>query len=361
MRASDQADPAESTRDGEPVAGGGGRARRSRWVGAVLGLLAGVFALVCALPLMGKAFVPVLAAALSAQVIVAGLVLLVMALASRRFIIAGCVVAALLLPALRIVGAPRAARADAAEPGSVVRILAANIKADNGTSGESIASWLIDQDADVVALIEPSWHLLEALRSQPVFDELYPDRHIPDRAGPGYPVLLSRWRQYAGDPPRPNSGRALVGGRLRLSRIDRPGGAFVFALMFPQSPRSPERWRKGEASLEHGIGMIRAHIGGVDLPMIAAGDFNDTPAGIRHRRLHDAFGLASSKSMLSASGTWPASLPWPLSVAIDDVLVNARCRVVSWAAVPIPGSDHRAVLAEIEIPRHDTPADATAE
>jgi endonuclease/exonuclease/phosphatase family metal-dependent hydrolase len=38
-------------------------------------------------------------------------------------------------------------------------------------------------------------------------------------------------------------------------------------------------------------------------------------------------------------------------VAIDHVLADARCGVRAFSVHPIPGTDHRAVLAELVLPR----------
>ncbi|MDQ3989728.1 MAG: endonuclease/exonuclease/phosphatase family protein, partial [Actinomycetota bacterium] len=49
--------------------------------------------------------------------------------------------------------------------------------------------------------------------------------------------------------------------------------------------------------------------------------------------------------------TWPTDTPIAPVAAIDHVLVDAGCAVRSFDVLPLPGSDHRALVAEIVLPR----------
>lgn len=49
--------------------------------------------------------------------------------------------------------------------------------------------------------------------------------------------------------------------------------------------------------------------------------------------------------------TWPTDTPIGPIAAIDHVLVDGGCAIRSFDSVPLPGSDHRAVVAEIVLPR----------
>ena len=50
-------------------------------------------------------------------------------------------------------------------------------------------------------------------------------------------------------------------------------------------------------------------------------------------------------------GTWPANRRFPLPVAIDHVLADARCGVRAFSVHGVPRTDHRAVLAVLVLPR----------
>jgi endonuclease/exonuclease/phosphatase (EEP) superfamily protein YafD len=86
---------------------------------------------------------------------------------------------------------------------------------------------------------------------------------------------------------------------------------------------------------------------------ILAGDFNATLDHHELRRLigrgyHDAGEQAGTGLRM----TFPTDAsPLPELVAIDHVLADRRIRVVSVRTVPIEGSDHRGVLADLVLPR----------
>jgi endonuclease/exonuclease/phosphatase (EEP) superfamily protein YafD len=84
------------------------------------------------------------------------------------------------------------------------------------------------------------------------------------------------------------------------------------------------------------------------------GDLNATLDHHELRRListgyEDAAGEAGS----GLHPTWPRGgrRLLPLSVTIDHVLADARCGVGTVRAFDVPGTDHRALLAELILPR----------
>lgn len=86
-----------------------------------------------------------------------------------------------------------------------------------------------------------------------------------------------------------------------------------------------------------------------DGPVVLAGDWNATMAhgplrrlvaGGRLRDAHVDAGRASAR-------TWPARVPVAL---LDRVLVSAAVAVTSIREVRLPGSDHRAVVADLVVP-----------
>jgi endonuclease/exonuclease/phosphatase family metal-dependent hydrolase len=85
-----------------------------------------------------------------------------------------------------------------------------------------------------------------------------------------------------------------------------------------------------------------------NLPTVLLGDFNSS---LDHRGLRNLLSTGLSYAA-SATGqglwpTWPANSPAPPFVQIDHVLVNSELAVVSFKTVPIPGSDHLAVVSEL--------------
>jgi endonuclease/exonuclease/phosphatase (EEP) superfamily protein YafD len=84
---------------------------------------------------------------------------------------------------------------------------------------------------------------------------------------------------------------------------------------------------------------------------ILAGDFNATLDHAELRRLLDSgYEDAAAEVGAGLHGTWPHGRRFPPSVTIDHVLADERCGVRSVSVHTIPGTDHRAVLAELELP-----------
>jgi len=90
-----------------------------------------------------------------------------------------------------------------------------------------------------------------------------------------------------------------------------------------------------------------------DGPQIVAGDFN---ASRDHRPFRDilAAGFADSADIARRRPwpgfTWPADRRWPPLMRLDHILVSPGIRVSEARTVKIPGTDHRAVLAVLELP-----------
>lgn len=85
---------------------------------------------------------------------------------------------------------------------------------------------------------------------------------------------------------------------------------------------------------------------------ILAGDFNATLDHQPLRALLDTgYRDAADAVGRGLRATWPTDTPVAPVAAIDHVLVDAGCAVHSFDVLPMPGSDHRAVIAEIVLPR----------
>jgi endonuclease/exonuclease/phosphatase (EEP) superfamily protein YafD len=86
---------------------------------------------------------------------------------------------------------------------------------------------------------------------------------------------------------------------------------------------------------------------------ILAGDFNSTLDHVRLRRLvSTGYRDAASVRGQGLTPTWPYDEKWWIpGVSIDHVLADRRVGVTAYEAHRIPGSDHRAVFAELVVPR----------
>jgi len=87
-------------------------------------------------------------------------------------------------------------------------------------------------------------------------------------------------------------------------------------------------------------------------PTIVAGDFNATSD---HADFRDALGADCRSVAPSAGaglqGTWPAGRPALFRTQIDHVVVTDGIKAGRFRTYEIEGSDHRAVVASVAVPR----------
>lgn len=83
---------------------------------------------------------------------------------------------------------------------------------------------------------------------------------------------------------------------------------------------------------------------------ILAGDFNATLDHTQFRKLvGKGYADAADETGNALSGTWPVHDSAP-SMPIDHVVVDSRVAVRDFQLLDVPGSDHRAVLARLQMP-----------
>lgn len=88
-------------------------------------------------------------------------------------------------------------------------------------------------------------------------------------------------------------------------------------------------------------------------PLVLVGDLNATPSWPAFRRLRkvldDGVGDWASRAGMRAPATWSYTASLPPILRIDHVLVRG-VRVLGARAVRIAGADHRAVVADLDVP-----------
>jgi endonuclease/exonuclease/phosphatase family metal-dependent hydrolase len=84
---------------------------------------------------------------------------------------------------------------------------------------------------------------------------------------------------------------------------------------------------------------------------VLAGDFNATPDHAAFRRLlRRGWTDAARVTGRALRPTW-SPLRWPVPrLTLDHVLVDPRIGVSSLEVVTVPGTDHRALVAELRLP-----------
>lgn len=222
-----------------------------------------------------------------------------------------------------------------AEGEPLARVYVANLWALNGDIPR-IAASVAEADAEVVVLIE----LGDAAAAR--LDEIlagYPHRVSTPRvdrpSGAARSVVASRWPLEARDADLADGLSAVTaeavlpdGSRLRVlgAHLTRPW---------------PFQWEHAQARQAE---RLAARLGEAPRRTLVVGDFNAVRQGRPVRRLVDEAGLRLAPAV---RGTWPAALPAPLRITIDQALVSPDLVVTRRTLGRATGSDHRPVIVEL--------------
>ena len=132
------------------------------------------------------------------------------------------------------------------------------------------------------------------------------------------------------------------------ARLDLPSGQFAdLACIHAAPPRPP--WSDAAARWRRQLSAVPAP---GESPRILAGDFNATLDHAQFRRLlRRGYADAASQAGHGLSPTWgPQPSRRVALLAIDHVLVDRSCAVLTTSAHWLPGTDHRALFAEVRLP-----------
>jgi endonuclease/exonuclease/phosphatase (EEP) superfamily protein YafD len=214
----------------------------------------------------------------------------------------------------------------------VVRLYSANLYYLNDDVAAIRAS-IEAADADVVILIELGRDA--ATRIDEVL-EGYPHRaasmRMDQTRGPSRSVIGSRYPLTAlADPPDGLHAVAAVA-RTPLGRMNVVGVHLTRPWPFQ------EQW--GQISQTMALQEV---VDGLTGPVVVAGDFNSVSSARIGRQVRRDLGLHPAPGF---PGTWPAALPAPLGVTIDQVYASADLAFVSRRIGRATGSDHRPVVTE---------------
>jgi len=253
-------------------------------------------------------------------------------------------VAALAAGALTAAVAQRAIpRPQPSADGAELRMLTSNLLVGRANA-EALARLVTSTGADVLFLQELTEGAAARLQKAGLGDVLPYQVLDPTAYGPKGSGIWARhpMRDGLAVPP---------GSRSRpVARLELPGGQSVqlvcVHLRPPRPLRSPSaaaRWRTEMAMLP----------GPGDVPVIMAGDFNAT---IDHAQFRSLLRLGYVDAAVQAGrGLVPTWGPRPggelAMLAIDHILLDPRCAVRAVSAHRLPGTDHRALYAQIRLPR----------
>ena len=237
---------------------------------------------------------------------------------------------------------PRAVpRRQAPAAGPVLRVLTANLLF--GRAGADVVAELVcRQHADVLFVQELTDEAAARLQKAGLGD-LLPHRVTqPVRHG-------TRSSIYARSPLRGGPPAAPPSAARCTARLDLPSGQSVELACIhaappkpPWSPGATARWRSQLSALP----------APGDSPRILAGDFNATLDHAQFRQLlRRGYLDAASQVGNGLSPTWGPRPGRRLALlAIDHVLTDRRCAVLTTSAHWLDGSDHRALYAELRLP-----------
>ena len=307
-------------------------------------LAVGAFAAVTGLRLFGwdgTSWVLVAVLAYTPYLVAAGLGLVALLLLRRAW--RPLIVAAACTLTLAALTAPRLLpQAQPAAAGPTLRVMAVNLYGGEGAV-TTVLELARRHDVDVLALVELTPQAARAFAAAGVGDPL---RHQYLHTGPTvvgagiysrYPITPAPDLEPAGQFAMP---------AVRMAVPDAAAVEMVAVHPVPPVAGLSRQWRGNLRALPPAspTGPVR----------LLAGDFNAT---LDHAPLRDliATGYTDAADAVGAglTGTW-RPVTWPASLAppvqIDRVLVDRRAAVRWFAAYPVPGSDHRAVLVEVTLP-----------
>jgi endonuclease/exonuclease/phosphatase (EEP) superfamily protein YafD len=199
-------------------------------------------------------------------------------------------------------------------------------------------------EVDVLAVQELTPALVDGL-AQAGLGDLLPSMHAEPDPGAAGTGLWSRWELTPLPPATAGLCFAAPSARITVS-----GLPVIVRAVHPVAPIMGRQraWHRDLGRLRET--MTAAEVG---VPQVVGGDFN---ASRDHRPFRDLLvaGFADSADIARKrpwpAFTWPANRRWPPLMRLDHILVSTGVTVSEARTIKIPGTDHRAVLAVLELP-----------
>ncbi|MFF5635459.1 endonuclease/exonuclease/phosphatase family protein [Streptomyces sp. NPDC012825] len=216
-----------------------------------------------------------------------------------------------------------------------VRVLAANV--EFGQATDALIATVRRERPGLVYVSECDRACRRALTT--AFADELPHYASVEAEGSAGSVLLSAhplrdWRMIPATMGMPGATAEIAGRSVRVQ----------LAHPMPPLPGQVDVWRRE-------LGRIEDFAAPRTGPTLIAGDFNASQdhaafrAILREGRLRDAAWAAGK----SRAATWPVEGPLPPYVQIDHVLVSDEFSVEDVRFLDLAGSDHRAVLADLDL------------
>jgi endonuclease/exonuclease/phosphatase family metal-dependent hydrolase len=221
-----------------------------------------------------------------------------------------------------------------------VRVMTSNTLAGIADA-QKIMDVVRERNVDVLALQELTPEMVRDL-DRAGLDQVLPNQVFLAEPGGEGSGIASRWPVEAKQLTPPSTLK------MASARVDLPGTDIEIVSVHPLppvEPVGPEPWRRELAGLPSRVinGPVR----------VLAGDFNATLDHVALRSLLNG-GYVDAADQVGAGliPTWPSGSNFlPPPVTLDHVLVDGRCPVDAVDVVDIPGTDHRAVIAQFVVPK----------
>ncbi|MFI5915975.1 endonuclease/exonuclease/phosphatase family protein [Dactylosporangium sp. NPDC051541] len=317
--------------------------RRRRWLTVLLWLLVAPFAVWAAARVLGLEGVYPSIQLLAFTPYVAAVSLVPLALAALTKRIWPAITAAVVVLAFAACVLPRSVPGtDAGDPdGPTVRVMTVNMLYGQADPGQ-IVRLVREGGVDLLAVQEYSAHGQAALRAAGL-EETLPNAVTYPRENAGGSAVYSRF-------PLADQGyRQLTSFVQAHASVRVPGGPDVYVeSAHPCAPigrGSGACWRADLAA------QPAASPGG---PVtVLMGDFNSTLDHKAFRRVvTKGYRDAADSAGTGLSPSWPYDDRWYFpGVTLDHILADQRVRVRNVRIIHIAGSDHRAVFAELVLPK----------
>ncbi|MGH3253168.1 MAG: endonuclease/exonuclease/phosphatase family protein, partial [Trebonia sp.] len=237
-----------------------------------------------------------------------------------------------------VVRSRRISRPQPGACGPMLRVLTANLYFGRGDA-EVVVARVRQAGVDVLFLQELTADAVTRLK-QAGLEDLLPHTQLELWGGSRGSGIYSRFPLSEGLSLMP------VHMAQPTALLELPSGDTVELVCVHPSPPAPGR-RGGVARWRQELAVLPPP---GELPRVLAGDFNAT---LDHAAFRDVLRLGYTDAALQAGNALTHTWGPPGKGAVfslDHVLVNRGCAVLEYSVHVIPGSDHRAVYAEIQLP-----------
>jgi endonuclease/exonuclease/phosphatase family metal-dependent hydrolase len=222
--------------------------------------------------------------------------------------------------------------------GPTLRVLTINLLVGRADP-EAVVARVRQADLDVLFVQELTIDAQTRLK-QAGLEDLMPHAQVEHKdGGPRGAGIYSRFPLSEGTP------LPLTYAAQPTAVLELPDGQE--AALICVHPRAPARSRGGSVAWRSELGVLPSP---GKLPTLVAGDFNAT---VDHAAFRDVLRRGYVDAAIQTGNgltrTWGRPGNEPL-LTLDHVLASRGCAVLACSVHAVPGSDHRAVYAEIRLP-----------